>query len=1368
TSIPHELLGIDSSCAVASLFAPEDQEQYELAKLVFEDTFEQFGLIVKSYREVPINRDALFSETQKSIPRIVQAFIKRPNHCRTQASFDSLLYNAKQQVRYMGQKRGINKEFFFNSLSSSTIIYKALCTSSQLEEFYLDLKNPLFKTNLVLFHRRFSTNTLPSWQLVQPFRLIAHNGEINTIEGNRAAAVSREKSLGLRRDQILTRRGSSDSANFNDMVEALKYRSSISLLKDILAIMIPPAGQDESRYFKFWSRAMEPWDGPALITYTDGKYIGARLDRSGFRPCRWQMNDEYITVCSEAGAFEFEQSEMTECGILSAGKSINIHLLSGEVDFLNPHRSSRNENVIFDARLEKLPYLTPLNGNSHYENMMSTFYFTKEDLKNELIPIIENGVGPIGSMGDTATIPALSVVHRSIYDYFFQDFAQVTNPPLDYIREKMVTSLKVYLGRKPNIFYPNEMIPVFKAIELKTPILSLGQMEHISDHQNSSLINICFKRTNDVKDFMQAIDECVAKAVLAVQNGKTILILSDRSAYYETPAIPSIIVMRAVQIKLNRLGLRLRVSVIVDSGEIRNCHQIAVLISFGASAICPYLALDFARSDKDLKFKKDYTVDDKELRLIKAFGSGLLKIMAKRGISVVRSYQGSELFTILGLGSEILLELFNKHQLTLGGMSFQNLLDNIMNRTEQTKDGKIPNNFIYKEHAAGKIGEKHSLTTKKTKLLHNILRDEFAGVESAAWKFFKSEVRKFPINIRDLFSFKVNKINNLQIQSRSEILKKFGSGAMSYGSISAESQRDIFLAMNEVHGRSNSGEGGENPYYYSDGITAKIKQIASGRFGVTAEYLVAANEVQIKIAQGAKPGEGGQLMGIKVDEKIAKARFSNPGVSLISPPPHHDIYSIEDLKQLIYEIKQLKPGIRVGVKLVAGKHIGPISLGVAKAGADIIHVSGGNGGTGAANLMSMKHAGLPWEIGLKEVHEQLSEARLRENVILRVDGGLICGDDIIMGAIYGADEFDFGKMLLVSQGCIMARVCEKNICPAGIATQDKKFKKRYKGEVDQVVKYLNYVAEDVRQLLAETGIASLADLIGRTDLLIINPKSYDFIETTKLDLDFFLHGLAQKGFSSFSTQFDTEINSLNLKIINDFKENKNNQSYNIKSTDRAIPVSINGLLAQEVVNKREELGFNNQEVLQEKTVCLNFTGHAGQGFGVFNMKGVELRLKGSANDSVAKGMSGGKIVIMSSEGAKFKASENVLIGNTCLYGATGGSLYLNGNAGDRFCVRNSGATVVVESVGLHACEYMTGGAVVILGHTLGNIGAGMTGGNIYTIKENISKRNKDFLLTQDLTNKDKEFLQETLNDFKNETNSKTKIKIEDLVKLTSI
>lgn len=1357
TSIPKELLGIKDNCAVATIFAPNDKKLYQRSLEVFEQTFAHYYLFVDSYREVPTKPEVLGEKARKGMPKILQAIIKRPKHCRTHASFNEVMYMAKQMVRTKQREAGIKDDFYFTSLSSRTIVYKALCTSSQLEEFYPDLKKSSYKTNFAVFHRRFSTNTLPSWDKVQPFRLLAHNGEINTIEGNRSAAISREKSIGLRTDQLITHHGSSDSGNLNGMVEALKYRSSIPHINEILAIMIPPANSKiNSPYFHFWSRAMEPWDGPALVNFCDGKRIGARLDRSGFRPCRWHRTEDIFYLCSEAGSFEIPTSQVMSQGELYAGRSVSIHMFNGEIDFNNPNTSEQYKDAFFDPRVQQIPYLSPKQKEEKYLEHQKIFYYTKEDLNKELFPMIQTGTEPIGSMGDTARLSALSDIHRSIYYYFYQNFAQVTNPPLDYIREKMVTDLEVYLGRKPNIFEPKELIPPPKAISLPSPIIGLGQLEMVIDSAKEDptiktcIIDICFKEGDRGHELKAAIDQKVQEAISAVQTGHSILILSDRKASRHKHPIPAILVMRAIQVALTRKGVRLRVSIVVDTGEVHNAHQAAVLIGFGASAVCPYLALEMARHEKIPK-TEELSRDQREKQLLDALESGLMRIMAKRGISVVRSYQGSELFTILGLGKNIMSELFSKHPLIIGNVDYDEIAKSTMAKIEETQTGEIPNSFIYKEQPAGKKGEKHAPTTKATRKIHDIIKIKNFDEAYREWSSFTKEQAKIlgPLNIRDLFHPRTSPIEDKIVESREEILKRFGCGAMSFGAISAEAQRDLILAFEKIGGRSNSGEGGENPYYYSEGISASIKQIASGRFGVTAEYLVTGQEVQIKMAQGAKPGEGGQLPGHKVNKEIAFARHSTPGVGLISPPPQHDIYSIEDLKQLIYEIKQLSPKLKVSVKLVSGHNIGAIALGVVKAGADIIQISGGSGGTGAASLMSMKYTGLPWEIGLLEVHKLLVKSQLRDQVILRVDGGLISGQDLYKATLFGAEQFDFGKMALISQGCIMARVCEKNTCPTGIATQDPKFKEKYKGSVEDIVTYLNLVAEELRQCLVSSGFENLNQAIGQIQTLV--PRKDE-----TLDLSFFQGDNQNLNVFFKKTAQNEKMNSLNKKILEDFKRESKKESlkielsYPIKSTDRAIPLGLSGYLASE--NSKFQLGLTEKKKNQ-KQVYLNFFGSAGQGFGAFTGSNTHITLEGEANDSFGKAISGGTLTLRLPKKSQLHSDKNILAGNVCLYGATGGRVYLGGLAGDRFAIRNSGVEAVVEGVGLHACEYMTGGKVIILGRALDNIGAGMTGGILYCHKANIPHINEDYLQEEEIDEQDYSYLKNLLKEYYQQTNS---------------
>lgn len=1375
TDIPFELLGYEQdTVAVATLFLSRKRTKQQKALKIFESTFALFGLDILEYRDVPVNQSGLGEDAKKTVPVIMHAVIKRPYRAKTMLSFDKRLYTAKQLTKSKLFNSNLHNELFFTSLSAKTIVYKALTQSYALEEFYLDLKNPKYTTRFCLFHRRFSTNTTTSWDKAQPFRLIGHNGEINTIAGNRSWAKSREKMIGAEKNEILTREGISDSGSLNEMVEALRYRSSIPNVEDILAICMPPATEG-NKFYKFWSRAMEPWDGPALITYANGYTIGARLDRNGFRPCRWARTKDHFYLSSEAGTFNLDESLVEGKGTLYAGRGVTVDLSDGSVLFRDPSHSKENYDAPFDSRVELIPKKVS-NIEERYQDKLPFFSFTDEELTKIIYPMAQTGKEPIGSMGDTARLAVLSTEPRPFFDFFYQNFSQVTNPPLDYIREKVVTDLTVYLGKKPNIFEPKELIPPAPAYEVKSPFLSLAQMEYIYscisnqtelDRVVPYVINTTFKRTHGVVGFKAKLEKIGEEAINAVRDGHTILILSDREANLEHTPLPSLLTLRKVVNSLNDEGLKLNAAVIVDTGEVKSTHHAAALIGFGAQAVCPYLALDIARNSEARQLK-DLDPNTKEKNLLKAYENGLLKIMAKSGISVVRSYQSAKLYSALGLGDGIKDEYFPGIQSPIGGLEIDQVAEMVLKRTQlnsqkEVEEFKPFKSFQYKEHARGKMGEKHSMTNTRSKLIHNLVREKDLDLNDMELfdEYLKLGLDDEPVALRHLFNPRKAKtpVKLDAVKPVEHILPTFGSGAMSFGAISAESQRDIFLAMREIGGRCNSGEGGENPFYFEEGIGATIKQIASGRFGVTAEYLVSGEEIQIKVCQGAKPGEGGQLMGLKVDADIAKARYANPGFDLISPPPLHDIYSIEDLKQLINDLKQVHPNGKVSVKLVAGENIGTIAVGVAKAGADSIQVSGGEGGTGAASLSSMKHAGLPWEIGLLEVHQALVENNLRDRVILRTDGGLCSGKDIVLASILGAEEFDFGKLLLIAEGCVMARICEKNTCPTGIATHDPKFKAKYKGHKDHIIKTLTYIAEDVRRILATMGETSLQDICGNTELLSINGTHIDLINELNLDLSFFIDAPAYKKEAELESLAEP-ISELNTTLVNELTEYIDqdvdvSKEYPIINTDRSALATLFGYLAERV-SKARLAGIKGEQTDVKpytKKINLTFKGSAGQSFGVFQTKDVDIRLIGEANDSVCKSMSGGKTVIVPPENATYKPEDNAIIGNCTLYGATGGQLFVYGQAGDRFAVRNSGATAVVEGTGLHACEYMTNGTVVNLGSTSDNIGAGMTGGVLYMYEDPGSKINKDYIGEDDISAADLSKLKSILKDYLKETGS---------------
>lgn len=1390
TEIPFHLFGhAPGSIAVATLFASADPEKRRRALRAFEDTFAFMHVPVLEYREVPINREVLGPFARETAPHIVHAVLQRPKHSRTDSAFNALLYHAKQATRVCLLELEAFHDLFFVSLSTSTIVYKALCRGAVLDQLYPDLANPLFKTRFCLFHRRFSTNTRTSWDKAQPFRMIAHNGEINTVTGNRSTAYSREHATGLATNELLTHHEISDSGSLGELVEALRWRSSIPHLDDILAIMIPPAEAGSRPYYKFWGRAMEPWDGPALITYCDGETVGARLDRNGFRPARWCMTDDLMCLASEAGVFGLDEGDILRKGTLRAGAGATVRLETGKVHFRDPSESRKNSGATFDDRLVPIAAvperLDPSVAAGAHEELrpqaldkLPLFGLTVEELDKVLIPTIVAGKEPIGSMGDTARPAIFSEQSRSFYDFFSQRFAQVTNPPLDYLREGMVTDLSTFLGPRPNIFAPKELIPPAPGILLDTPVLSLGDLQILrllvhrapTDLRTlAAIIDCTFEHGDGAQGLETALSRLEVEAMAAVNDGCSILILSDRAASRERPPIPSLLALRAVVCQLNRGGARLQTSVVIEAGDIRTTHQVACAIGFGATAVCPYLALEVAHFYEHPKLAERSGVR-KEARLVHALCDGLLKVMSKMGISVARSYQSSKLFAAYGLGPALMFRYFKGVDSPLGGLElpdFARLICRAVVQTASSPASKpLPTTYQLKEKTRPGAGEYHSMTARRSKVVHNLVRGRRQGRSPQELQVEYLQMGKAvePVSPRHLLGLRDadEPLPLAAVEPAAAILARLGSGAMSFGAISAEAQRDLFVAMRHVGGRCNSGEGGENPYYYLDGTTATTKQVASGRFGVTAEYLVVASEIEIKVAQGAKPGEGGQLMGIKVDAHIARARHASPGVDLISPPPLHDIYSIEDLKQLIYELKQLRPGVSVCVKLVASAGIGTIAVGVAKAGADVIQISGTDGGTGAAPISSMKHAGWPFELGLVEVHRTLVSRGVRDSVRLRVDGGLSTGRDIVLAAALGAQEFGLGKLLLIAQGCIMARICEKNRCPTGIATHDPKFKAKYKGTPEHVVAVLQWLAEQVRRDLARIGVPSLADVIGHRRFLCAQPRHVALIERQRIDLSPLLAPIHWDSRSVL--QAASAPSKLNRRITDDVVPALDGpgrvcEAYPIRSTDRAAVAGLAGVLALRSHRARmaDLDGVTpNQRNYYPKAghVRLEFVGSAGQGFAAFVVDGLEVLLRGEANDSVAKSMSGGRVVVVPPVGARYEPGDNAIIGNGALYGATGGTLFVHGQAGDRFGVRNSGAVAVVEGAGLHLCEYMTGGFVVVLGPVGANAGAGMTGGTLWLPEDQRERLNRTYVAAAEPSEAERRELGQVLADYFDATQSK--------------
>jgi len=1390
TDIPFDFLGCEpGTAAIATLFMTTDPERRTRAFAAFVQTFEFFGIAVAGTREVPADVSVLGAAARASLPFIVQVTLRRPAQCRTERSFDALLYSAKQLTRTKLKACGGWLDLFFVSLSTRTVVYKGLCRGADLDRFYPDLANPRYKTRFCLLHRRFSTNTRSAWDKAQPFRHIAHNGEINTIAGNRSWAYAREAALGLAPDELLTHADISDSGSLNEMIEALRSRSSIPHLDDILAILMPPAEGGE--FYEFWGRAVEPWDGPALVAYSDGETVGARLDRNGFRPARWCRTDDAFYLSSEAGAFPVDEAAIVARGILHAGTCATVRLSTGKVHFRDPSRARENAGAGFDARLVALrevpnrldpetraeleaSVLRPARGR------LALFGVTEEELTRVLAPMCTTGKEAIGSMGNTARPAIFSDEPRSLYDFFFQDFAQVTNPPLDYLRESLVTDLHVVLGPQPNVFAPRELLPPPPAIVHDGPVLRLHELailRALTARRPSTLrtpaavIDCSFARVLGADGLDDALQRIADEVVAHVRDGCSLLILSQRAASNERPPVPSLLALRAALVELDRTGLRLDASLVLEAGDVRSTHELACAVSFGATAVCPFLALELARDGLGATPNEPHDPDAAEQRLVAALHGGLLKVMSKMGISVVRSYQGSELFTALGLGPQLMRAYFQGVPSPIGGIELTRIAEQVCNLAERAAalpEGQpLPGSHQYQEKARGDGGERHSMTAARSRLVHNLVRGRSEDPDTTWREYLEQGDAAEPVNLRHLLDLRPaeHPLSLDEVEPTAAILGRFVAGAMSFGAISAESQRDLFLAMRSIGARCNSGEGGENPYYFLDGTTATTKQIASARFGVTAEYLVSGDEFEIKVAQGAKPGEGGQLMGIKVDAEIARARHARPGVDLISPPPLHDIYSIEDLKQLIHELGELRPGTPVAVKLVAGTNIGTIAVGVAKAGARVIHIAGGDGGTGAGPLTSMRHAGLPWELGLVEVHRALCEHGMRDRVTLRVDGGLTSARDIVLAALLGAEEFGFGKLLLVAQGCIMARICEKNRCPTGIATHDPKFKAKYKGEPEHVVTLLRRIADDVRALLASLGVRSLAALIGQRRHLRAHTRHHARIDHLAIDLRPLLEPVPYT--PTPEPRPPATHAPLNRRIVHDAAPTLADDTpltlhYEIRTTDRAVPTGLCGALAQRSHRRRmAALAARPGQPDRDPhgpppgTIRLHFHGSAGQGFGAFMVEGLTLELRGEANDSVCKSMAGGRAVIRPGPAARFVAEEQVILGNGALYGATGGTLLVHGRAGDRFAVRNSGAEAVVEGAGLHACEYMTGGVVVVLGPLSHNACAGMTGGVAFMRRDQRGQLHHDYVEAHALDDESRALLVRLVTDHHTATGSAT-------------
>lgn len=1329
------------------------------SRVLVEGVVKNRGLIWFGWREVPVVLSELGDKAHKTMPKIMHLLVGKPDQMSAD-DFERALYLCRREIETKGLEEDLG-ELYIPSFSSRTISYKALLTASALEKFYVDLQNPDFETAIALYHQRFSTNTFPSWALCQPFRTIAHNGEINTLKGNRNWMKSREsdfssdvwgEDISLLRNLI--DRDGSDSASLDNALELLIL--SGRSVAEAMSILVPPAWQinpntteEEKAYYQFHECFSEPWDGPAGLVFTDGIEAGANLDRNGLRPARFKLTEDGLfTLGSEVGVHEVADEKVVRKGRLAPGEMVVINTSTGEVKFdddISKELATKNPYSEWLKNRYELGKGSPGEPLDKIDNLdlsrrQLAFGYTKEELDISLSPLLGGGNEAIYSMGDDVALSALSTQPRLLSTYFKQLFAQVTNPPIDPIRERAVMSLSVSLGWQRNLL--GEGAEHAQVVGLETPFLFSGQLEELQTLEAfpSQTFDITFPVADGAEGLEKAIDRLQEEAESAVDSDVRILILSDKATDENRAPIPALLATGAVHHHLSRVAKRIRCGLVVETGEARDTHQMACLFGFGAQAICPWLAFEsfqnVLENDASARKPKFEGVDYEKALLNYRSGleKGVLKIMSKIGIAVLSSYQGAQIFEAVGIANNVIDKCFAGTPSQIGGLDFVDIGVETLARhkfgyeqeaPEDEKPLKLEDPGYYRYR---KNGEMHIVSGPAfLKPFHSFVRDNNPDDYKA---YVDATLENRPVALHDLFDFVPGDAIPIdEVEGIREITPRFTTAAMSLGAISPEAHEALAIAMNEIGGKSDSGEGGEDPVRFETNKNSKIKQIASGRFGVSAEYLANAEELEIKMAQGAKPGEGGQLPGFKVNSLIAKLRNTVPGVTLISPPPHHDIYSIEDLAQLIHDLKEVNPRARVCVKLVAETGVGTVAAGVVKANADIVLVSGHDGGTGASPLSSIKHAGLPWELGLAETQQVLMLNGLRNRVTLRTDGGMKNGRDIVMAAMLGAEEFNFGTLALIALGCVYVRQCHLNTCPVGIATQDPKYRDKFKGDPQHVINFFDAVAQETREIMAELGVRSLDELIGKVSYL----KQRSVPEHPKanlLDLSPILKDVAAESDQGLKRKCNVDRNDglhphpLDDKILQQAHSAIKSKepvelSFKVTNTNRNVGTKLSGEIAY--------LHGNNG--LPEGTITLNLSGSVGQSFGTFLCGGVKMILTGEANDYVGKGMCAGEIVIRPSDEIKYNSWENSILGNTILYGATGGKLFASGQGGERFCVRNSGATAVVEGIGDHGCEYMTGGTVVILGKTGNNFGAGMSGGvaYIYDEQNKFSKMHNDEL-----------------------------------------
>lgn len=1333
--IPHEFILLQGipvpekgKYGTGLVFLPKDEkEQAGMLSIMIEE-IEREGLNLMHLRNVPVNSSVLGKDALATEPDIKQVFITGVTDA---ADIDRKLYIIRKRI----ERRIKHKDFYIVSLSSKNIVYKGMLSSVQVREYFPDLTQPYFTSGLAVVHSRFSTNTFPTWSLAQPFRLLAHNGEINTIRGNRAWMEARESVLStpalgdVRGIRPIIQPDMSDSASLDNVLEFF-VMSGLSL-PHAMAMLIPesfndknPISEDLKAFYEYHSILMEPWDGPAALLFSDGRYAGGMLDRNGLRPARYLITrNDMMVVASEAGVINFEPGDIKEKGRLQPGKILLVDTQEGKIYYdgelkknlasMKPYRQWLSANRIeLDALRSgrKAP-----NSVDDYDRRLRAFGYTREDVEQVIQPMSSKGSEPTASMGNDTPLAVLSDRPQLLFNYFRQQFAQVTNPPIDPIREELVMSLTEYIGAVGmNILLPDESH--CKMVRLPHPVLTNTQLDILCNIRykgfNTVKLPMIFEAAHGKPAMHAALTELCKRAEASVDEGVNYIILSDRGVDETHAAIPSLLAVSAVHHHLISVQKRVQTALIVESGEIREVMHAALLLGYGASAINPYMA--FAVIDDLVKRNEiQLNYETAEKNYIKAVCKGLYKIMSKMGISTIRSYRGAKIFESIGLGEELLRDYFGTTVSTVGGIGLEEIAHDYVAFHESgygksDTSGLLPHVGLFSYR---KDGVKHAWNPVTISTLQ--LATRLGSYKK--FKEFTSQVdqKESEIFLRDFFDFKRNPIPIEEVEPVENIVRHFVTGAMSFGAISKEAHEALALAMNELGARSNTGEGGEDSSRFHDtvdgiSLNSKTKQVASGRFGVTAEYLVNADEIQIKVAQGAKPGEGGQLPGFKVNEVIARTRHSIPGISLISPPPHHDIYSIEDLAQLIFDLKNVNPKAQISVKLVAESGVGTIAAGVAKAKADLIVISGAEGGTGASPASSMRYAGISPEIGISETQQTLVLNGLRGQVRLQTDGQLKTGRDVISMALLGADEFGFGTTVLIVLGCVMMRKCHTNMCPVGVATQDPKLREHFRGHYKYVVNYFRFLAQEVREYLAQMGFRKLDDIVGRADLIEIR-KDKEHGRSSLLDFSHMLHMVDNSAAIHHVSEQQHDIDHVKdvdmIAAAHDAIDNGKEVSldYAIANTDRSVGAMLSGVVAAKYGN----------DGLPDQSINVRFKGSAGQSFGAFLAHGISFRLEGEANDYLGKGLSGGLISVQPPIRSNFKAEENTIAGNTLLYGATSGQVYINGCVGERFAVRNSGAVAVVEGVGDHCCEYMTGGRVVVLGKTGRNFAAGMSGGLAY-------------------------------------------------------